>query len=93
MTEASGVGLAVGVGEGGTAGVDEAVVAEGPDLAPPPEQPATKPTTSASAAAPTQARPDIGHVLMRRAETSREEAISVSPTTHLVDSSRLGVLR
>jgi len=45
------------------------------------------------ATAPVKARPDIGHVLMRRAETSREEAISVSPTTHLVDSSRLGVLR
>jgi len=84
LTEASGVGLAVG--EGDAVGVDEAVVAAGPGLAPLPEQPATSPTTSATEAAPTEARRDVVSP-MRMAETYRESDISVSRTAHSVDDS------
>jgi hypothetical protein len=82
LTEASGVGLAVG--ETDAVGVAGAAVADGPDLAPPPEQPATTPTTTATAAAPTKARRDVVGP-MRMAETYRESDISVSRTAHPVD--------
>jgi len=84
LTEASGVGLAVGVGVGDAVGVAGAAVADGPDFAPPPEQPATTPTTSATAAAPTQARRNVVGPI-RMAETYRETDISVSRTTDPVD--------
>jgi len=84
LTETSGVGLAVGVEEGDVVGAEKAVVADGPGLAPLPEQPATTPTTSATAAAPTQARRDVVGP-MRMPETYREADISVSRTTHSVD--------
>ena len=82
LTDASGVGLAVG--EGDAVGVAEAAVADGPDFALPPEQPVTTPTASATAAAPTQARRDVVGP-MRMPETYREADISVSRTAHLVD--------